>query len=58
MSTNGGACRDMIAVTLPMPGTDPEGTFASHASGRSTYKAQILISIPGQFTLDCSPETN
>lgn len=29
MSTNGGACRDMIAVTLPMPRTDPKQSVSS-----------------------------
>jgi hypothetical protein len=38
MSTNGGACRDMIAATHPMPGTDPN---RKSASSNHYYKAAI-----------------
>lgn len=40
MSTNGGACRDMIAATHPMPGTDPKPTFAQISAPAGMQRLQ------------------
>ena len=47
MSTNGGACRDMIAATHPMPGTDPK--WSSGFRSGSTLALRSVKKLDRQY---------